>query len=227
MQLTVAAWDDRVFPVELDANETLDTLKAILEAESGLPASQQQLVHHGKPLPAAAAGQTLSAAGVADGDVLMLLPLQPSGQQGRSGNQQQQQEHNPMMELAEDGSAKAPAAFIQAVKAQPRMMAALQQSNPALASAIRDEDISVMQVRFLAFTVVQQAVWLSSRFCIDLLYSAMQGQGKESQSSSLSTQSRFPALVLPSVTAALGAQQCKTERLWLVTLLHHLPGLAV
>lgn len=227
MQLTVAAWDDRVFPVELDANETLDTLKAILEAESGLPASQQQLVHHGKPLPAAAAGQTLSAAGVSDGDVLMLLPLQPSGQQGRSGNQQQQQEHNPMMELAEDGSAKAPAAFIQAVKAQPRMMAALQQSNPALASAIRDEDISVMQVRFLAVTVVQQAVWLSFRFCIDLLYSAVQGQGKESESSSLSTQSRFPALVLPSVTAAHGAQQCKTERLWRVTLLHHLPGLAV
>jgi hypothetical protein len=32
MQLTVAAWDDRVFPVELDENETLSTLQAILEA---------------------------------------------------------------------------------------------------------------------------------------------------------------------------------------------------
>lgn len=32
MQLTVAAWDDRVFPVELDDNESLSTLQAILEA---------------------------------------------------------------------------------------------------------------------------------------------------------------------------------------------------
>ena len=35
MQLTVAAWDDRIFSIALDGGETVDTLKAVLEAESG------------------------------------------------------------------------------------------------------------------------------------------------------------------------------------------------
>jgi hypothetical protein len=87
MQLTVAAWDDRVFPVELDANEPFATLMAILEAESGLPAAQQQLQHNGRPVPPSAHGQGLTALGIADGDVLMLMPLQ---QQGGAGQGQQQ-----------------------------------------------------------------------------------------------------------------------------------------
>jgi hypothetical protein len=87
MQLTIAAWDDRVFPVELDANEPFATLMAILEAESGLPAAQQQLLHNGRPVPPSAHGQGLTALGIADGDMLMLMPLQ---QQGGAGQGQQQ-----------------------------------------------------------------------------------------------------------------------------------------
>jgi len=63
--------------VELDANESVGTLKAILEAESGLPALQQQLLHHGKPLPAARKVNLSPQSGIADGDILMLLPKQP------------------------------------------------------------------------------------------------------------------------------------------------------
>jgi DNA damage-inducible protein 1 len=88
MQLTIAAWDDRVFPVELDANEPFATLMAILEAESGLPAAQQQLLHNGRPLPPSAQGQGLTALGIADGDMLMLMPLQQQG--GAAGQGQQQ-----------------------------------------------------------------------------------------------------------------------------------------
>jgi hypothetical protein len=62
------------------------------------------------------------------------------------GQQQQQPQHDPMMDLNEDGSAKAPAAFIQAVRANADMMAAIQHGNPALAAAIRNEDIPAMQV---------------------------------------------------------------------------------
>eukprot|EP00878_Enallax_costatus_P044194 GHUV01052519.1.p1 GENE.GHUV01052519.1~~GHUV01052519.1.p1 ORF type:complete len:121 (-),score=49.41 GHUV01052519.1:599-961(-) len=56
-----------------------------------------------------------------------------------------------MLELAEDGSAKVPAAFIQAVKGRAEVMASIQQANPTLAAAIRNEDITAMQqeLRFL------------------------------------------------------------------------------
>jgi hypothetical protein len=60
--------------------------------------------------------------------------------------QQQQQQHDSMMDLNEDGSAKAPAAFIEAVRAKADMMGAIQHGNPSLAAAIRNEDIPAMQV---------------------------------------------------------------------------------
>lgn len=156
MQLTVAAQDDRIFQVELDDNETLSTLQAILEAESGTPAAQQQLVHNARPLPASATGQTLSALGIANGDMLMLLEKPPAGaagapqQQQQQGRQQQQQQPaagNPHMALAEDGSARAPAAFIQSVKASAQTMAQLSGTHPSLATAIRNDDINAVQVR--------------------------------------------------------------------------------
>jgi len=149
MQLTVAAWDDRVFPVKLDFNTTLGALQAILEAEPNTPAAQQQLMHYGKPLPASAAGQTLSALGIANGDVLMLLQqgpaaaAQPQPQQQQQ-QQQQQPQNNPHMALAEDGSARAPAAFIQAFKDQPGLLAQLPDE---LASAVRKENVQELQVR--------------------------------------------------------------------------------
>lgn len=150
MQLTIAAWDDRIFPVELDSNETVATLMAILEAESGLPAAQQQLVHNGRPLPPTANGQGLTSLGILDGDMLMLVPAQqgsaaPAGGQGQQGQQQRRQD-DPMMELEQDGSAKHPAAFIQAIKAKADVMGALQHNNPTLFAAIRNEDITAMQV---------------------------------------------------------------------------------
>lgn len=144
MQLTVAAWDDRVFQVELDDNETLSTLQAILEAESNTPAAQQQLVHNGRPLPASAAGQTLSALGIANGDVLMLLQQAPAAAPAQQ--QRQQQATNAHMALAEDGSARAPAAFIQSAKASPEVMAQLSTAHPDLADAIRREDVPAVQV---------------------------------------------------------------------------------
>jgi hypothetical protein len=76
MQLTVATWDDRVVVVDLDADDPVENLCAILEVETGVPAAQQQLVFQGRPL---AAGTTLGAAGVGNGDLIMLMRAQPAG----------------------------------------------------------------------------------------------------------------------------------------------------
>lgn len=154
MQLTVAAWDDRIFQVELDDGETLSTLQAILEAESNTPAAQQQLVHNGRPLPASATGQTLSSLGIANGDMLMLMPKQAAATPQQQ-QQQRQPQANPNMALAEDGSARAPAAFIQTVKASPDTLAQIAASNPPLAAAIRNEDIAALQVGIQFCSVAQ------------------------------------------------------------------------
>ena len=147
MHLTIAAWDDRVFAIEIDGAETVETLKAILEVESALPAAQQQLLHHGNLLKS---DQQLAAAGVSDGDMIMLVPpMAPQG--GNQGGQQQpqqqqQQQRNPFTELNADGSAKAPVAFIQQIKSNQELMGQLQHQNPSLAAAIRNEDVEALQV---------------------------------------------------------------------------------
>lgn len=173
MQLTVAAWDDRVFSVELDGDSTLSTLKAILEAESGVPSVQQHLVFKGRALPPTANGQTLSALGVTDGELLELHPMQQTegAAGGQRRTQQQQAQQDPMLELAEDGSAKVPAAFIQAVKGKAEVMASIQQANPTLATAIRNEDITSMQVLTLR---IQQATLLFAAHIRNLAITKMQ-----------------------------------------------------
>jgi DNA damage-inducible protein 1 len=157
MHLTIAAWDDRVFAIEIDGAETVETLKAILEVESALPAAQQQLLHHGNLLKS---GQRLTAAGVSDGDMIMLVP--PMAPQGanQGGQQQQQQQRNPFTELNADGSAKAPVAFIQQIKGNQQLMGQLQHQNPSLAAAIRNEDVEALQA----------STWLPSGYacwCMD------------------------------------------------------------
>ncbi|KIZ00728.1 hypothetical protein MNEG_7230, partial [Monoraphidium neglectum] len=156
MQLTiVSAVDDRIFSVEIDPNETVDTLKAILEADSGIPSAQQHLLLGDAQLTS---GQALAAAGAADGAMIMLLPApaaggggggaragQGQGQQQQRQQQQQQQRADPMLDLNPDGTAKSPAAFIQALKGNAAQLAALQAHNPALARAVRDEDVVALQ----------------------------------------------------------------------------------
>ncbi|KAF8060291.1 PHB6 [Scenedesmus sp. PABB004] len=132
MQLTVAAWDDRVFPVEIDGAETLHTLQA------------------------------LSALGLADGDMLMLMPAQAAGGAAPraggargGGGAAAGGAADPMLELAPDGSAKVPAAFIQTIKGRPEMLAAIAANNPVLASAIRNDDVPALQAELRHMRTVQ------------------------------------------------------------------------
>jgi DNA damage-inducible protein 1 len=166
MQLTVAAWDDRIFSIALDGGETLDTLKAVLEAESGVPAAQQRLLLNGKPLAASGGGDgaaaptptlTLAAAGMADGDMLMLLPppsaAEPAGggaaRSGRApasnGGGGPDAALRDAVALGPDGKALRPAAFIQAAKASPQLLAQLERAFPPVADAVRAEDPAALQ----------------------------------------------------------------------------------
>lgn len=120
-------------------------------------------MHNGRPLPPSAAGQTLASLGIANGDILMLLQASPAPQQQQGQGQGQQAAANPHMALAEDGSARAPAAFIQSAKASAQLMAQLASTQPALAEAIRNEDIEALQVRGMLHCWKWLCCWLP--FC--------------------------------------------------------------
>lgn len=158
MHLTVVTLDDRVVNIDVDADEVIENVKAICEAETGIPISQQRLLHNGQTLQD---GTRLSAAGVSQGDLLMLAPAEPPAQRQRpaaaasrpqQGQQSQQgQAPHPAHQLNPDGSAAAPAAFIQTLKANPELMLQLEHTNPPLADAIRKENVDAMQQELRRF----------------------------------------------------------------------------
>lgn len=68
--ITVITEDDRTFPIDVDVSIELENLKALLEADSTIPADQQQLLHSGKALNDDKA--TLASCGVQNDDLLIL-----------------------------------------------------------------------------------------------------------------------------------------------------------
>lgn len=170
LNLTVAAWDDRIFSVALDGGESLETLKAVLEAESGVPAAQQRLLLNGKPLSAAGAASaatTLASAGLSDGDMLMLLPPEaPAGARGGgaggAGGAAAGAASGPEAELREaialgpDGRALRPAAFIQAARRAPALLSQLERAFPPVADAVRAEDPAALQAALSKLRSLQE-----------------------------------------------------------------------
>lgn len=86
----------------------------------------------------------------------MLLQAAPAA--APQQQQRQQAPPNPHMALAEDGSARAPAAFIQSVKAAPDVMAQIAATSTALADAIRMEDVEAVQVGIIVNACMRIAI---------------------------------------------------------------------
>ncbi|KAK9806745.1 hypothetical protein WJX72_001124 [[Myrmecia] bisecta] len=145
MQLTITTDDDRIVTVEVDANSSAATLKAILEVETAIPASGQLLLLNGRPLDNSG---TLASAGVQNGDLLMLMH-RDQATQAAAANQQPQ--------WNADGSAVHPEMLMRQMAASAASMADIGARNPALATAIHDGNVEVFQ-HFLrsAHTAKQQ-----------------------------------------------------------------------
>ncbi|KAG6545501.1 hypothetical protein Mapa_013103 [Marchantia paleacea] len=139
MKLSVLAPDERIVPLDVEPDELVENLKAILEVETSIPLNEQQILHHGKEIPNHG---RLNAAGVVENDLLMLVSssLRQNGP-GPSPNA------NPLG-LNRDGSAANPAAFLNHLRGDPNIMTQLMQRSPEIGKAIITGDIEVMQ-RFL------------------------------------------------------------------------------
>jgi DNA damage-inducible protein 1 len=75
MRLTVTTLSDLVFVLEVGGDLEVEDLKALCEAESGLPARHILLFHEGKPLTEPKA--KLASLGIQDGDMLVLQQSSP------------------------------------------------------------------------------------------------------------------------------------------------------
>nr|GEV67059.1 DNA damage-inducible protein 1 [Tanacetum cinerariifolium] len=131
MKITVMTADEQILTLEVDPNESVENLKALLEIESRVPLQQQQLLYNGKEMRN---NETLSGLGVADGDLVMMVSNASSAPPASS-----------QVALNPDGSAVNPAAFQQQIRNNADVMAQLFQSDPELAQVILGNDLNKLQ----------------------------------------------------------------------------------
>ncbi|XP_021740791.1 DNA damage-inducible protein 1-like [Chenopodium quinoa] len=132
MKITVMTADEKFISLDVDPDEAVENVKALLEVESGVVLQQQQLMYNGREMNN---HDKLSVLGVCDGDLIMMLsnaapPSRPSSSD---------------LALSPDGSAVNPAAFQQQVRGDSNLMAQLYQSDPELAQAISGNDLNRLQ----------------------------------------------------------------------------------
>lgn len=130
MRLTIATEDDQIVNVEVDDSDTLQTLHAILEAETGTPSASQLLTAGDRPLTALSS--TLIECQLANGDVLSLMRInEASDRAGGNGSSARGQEAVP----------SDPHQFLHWIRSQPTLMTQLRQGgNPPLLNAVEAGD---------------------------------------------------------------------------------------
>ncbi|WCJ32549.1 Protein DNA-DAMAGE INDUCIBLE 1 [Euphorbia peplus] len=132
MRITVMTADEQIISLDVDPNESVENVKALLEVETQVPLQQQQLLYNGKETRN---GEKLSALGVKDEDLMMMV----SGAAARSSAPTNDLSFNP------DGSAVNPGAFQQHIRSDSNTMAQLFQSDPELAQALLGNDLNRLQ----------------------------------------------------------------------------------
>ncbi|PWN53052.1 hypothetical protein IE53DRAFT_222825 [Violaceomyces palustris] len=68
--ITIATEDGQTYAVETDANIEIENLKALLEADCGVPPESQDLFYNARPLDDPK--RTLASFGVANDDLILL-----------------------------------------------------------------------------------------------------------------------------------------------------------
>ncbi|KAF5950381.1 hypothetical protein HYC85_012374 [Camellia sinensis] len=130
MKITVMTADEQIVTLDVDRDESVENLKALLEVETQVPLQQQQLLYNGREIKNA---EKLSAVGVNDGDLVMMVSRASSSASTAD------------LSFNSDGSAVNPAAFQQQIRRDSNTMAQLFQADPELAQAIIGNDLNKLQ----------------------------------------------------------------------------------
>lgn len=149
--------------LQIDGESDLGTLKAIIEAETGLPATTQAILYNGSLLVASG---SLTSQGVQPGDLLMLVPASAMRQSSlpassRGGAEQPGSNPNPAgdpstsaMAMNSDGSAVNPEALMAVLRSSPHQLSALPRP---MQDAIHSGDIEVFQQQLRDISKMRQA----------------------------------------------------------------------
>lgn len=121
--------DEQIVTLDVDRDESVENLKALLEVETRVPLRQQQIHFNGKEMQNT---EKLSAAGVQDGDLVMMFST--SERPSQDG-----------LRVNPDGTAVNPQAFQQHARGDSQLMAQLLQNDPQLAQAILGDDTTELQ----------------------------------------------------------------------------------
>lgn len=132
MKITVMTADEHIITLDVDRDESVENLKALLEVETQVPLNQQQLLFNGKEIRNA---DKLRAIGVNDGDLVMMVV----GATASSSPSAKDMALNP------DGSAVDPVAFQRQLLRDSNLMAQLFQADPELAQTLIGNDINRLQ----------------------------------------------------------------------------------
>ncbi|OEL33224.1 DNA damage-inducible protein 1 [Dichanthelium oligosanthes] len=136
MKVTVMTADEQILSLDVDPDESVENLKALLEVETRVPLQRQQLHFNGKEMQNS---EKLSSIGVQDGDLVMMFPSDAVSYTHLDVASQDVVKMNP------DGSAANPQAFQQHIRGDSQLMAQLLQNDPQLAQAILGDNINELQ----------------------------------------------------------------------------------
>lgn len=136
MKITVMTSDEQILNLDVDPNESVENVKALLEVETTVPIQQQQILFNGNEV---SNSQKLSALGVKDDDLLMMtVSGAGAGAAASSGSTND-------LSFNTDGSAMNPAAFQQHFRRDSNLMGQLFQNDPELAQTILGNDLNKIQ----------------------------------------------------------------------------------
>lgn len=133
MKITVMTADEQILTLDVDRDESVENLKALLEVETQVPLQQQQLLYNGREMRNA---EKLSGLGVSDGDLVMMVSNASDLSSSRPAND---------LGFNPDGSAVNPSAFQQHLRNDSNIMAQLFQNDPELAQVLLGNDLNRLQ----------------------------------------------------------------------------------
>ncbi|KFK38662.1 hypothetical protein AALP_AA3G143800 [Arabis alpina] len=134
MRITVMTTGEQIITLDVDSQETVENVKALLEVESNVPIQQQQLLYNGNEMRNS---DKLGALGVKDDDLLMMVSNASSGSAASAASSN--------LGMNPDGSAANPAAFQQQLRGDANLMGQIYQNDPELAQAISGSDLNKLQ----------------------------------------------------------------------------------
>ncbi|KAI3889214.1 hypothetical protein MKX03_006446 [Papaver bracteatum] len=132
MKITVITVDEQFITLDVDPEESVENLKALLEVETRVPLQQQQLLFNGNELNNSS---KLSSFNVKDGELLVMKVA--TAAPSRVANND--------LNINPDGSCVNPGAFQQHVCSDSNMMTRLLQTDPELAQVILGNDLNKLQ----------------------------------------------------------------------------------